>query len=313
MIALALGLLIVFLWWPLPRKNEWALWWTGILLLLIGSQIAYPKTFIAISLGFASLLTWLEAMRSILVRRFSTAPQLIRYNQKTFGLMVLNLVAWLPLLFRQSIHLSWFNQQLVLVARTVNGITTLGLVIFWLAIIALQFFSKPMKADYLIVLGAGLHHAKVPPVLAARLQQAIACWKLNPAAKIIVTGGILHGEDISEAQAMADYLMAHDIPQTQIIREEQAMNTWDNLRNCQKLLPTPVKNNQKVVVVTSSFHVFRTKNYLRRLSLDWNISPSKTPWRLQPLTVIRDYLGIVRDHYRSWLVILIVGLIISEI
>lgn len=45
MIILTLSLLIILLWWPLPKKNEWALCWTGLLLILIGGQIGYPKTF----------------------------------------------------------------------------------------------------------------------------------------------------------------------------------------------------------------------------------------------------------------------------
>ena len=301
MIILTLSLLIILLWLPLPKKNEWALCWTGLLLILIGGQIGYPKIFTAVSLGVASLLSWLEPIRAILVRYFSTDAQLIKYNQKTFGLMFLNLFICLPLLFKHQRYFTWFNHQVILTALIVNGITTLGLVIFWGAIITAQLLSRPVKSDYLIVLGAGLRQGKVPPVLAARLQQATACWRLNRNATIIVTGGILHGEQLSEAQAMAKYLINHGIPQGRIILEEQAMNTWDNLRNCQRLLQKQADPKQKTIVVTSSFHVFRTSNYLRKLKLSWSIVSSKTPWKLQPLTVVRDYLGIIRDHYRSWL------------
>lgn len=313
MIILTLSLLIILLWWPLPKKNEWALCWTGLLLILIGGQIGYPKTFTAVSLGVASLLSWLESIRAILVRHFSTDAQLIKYNQKTFGLMFLNLFICLPLLFKYQGYFTWFNHQVILTALIVNGITTLGLVIFWGAIITAQLLSRPVKADYLIVLGAGLRQGKVPPVLAARLQQATACWRLNHNATIIVTGGILHGEQLSEAQAMAKYLINHGIPQDRIILEEQAMNTWDNLRNCQRLLQKQADPKQKIVVITSSFHIFRTFNYLRKLKLSWPLVSSKTPWKLQPLTVVRDYLGIIRDHYRSWLAILLVILVIAEL
>ena len=123
----------------------------------------------------------------------------------------------------------------------------------------------------------------------------------------------MHGEQLSEAQAMAKYLINHGIPQDRIILEEQAMNTWDNLRNCQRLLQKQADPKQKIVVITSSFHIFRTFNYLRKLKLSWPLVSSKTPWKLQPLTVVRDYLGIIRDHYRSWLAILLVILVIAEL
>ncbi|WP_314737393.1 YdcF family protein [Limosilactobacillus urinaemulieris] len=313
MIILILSLLIILLWWPLPKKNEWALYWTGLLLILIGGQIGYPKVFTAFSLGVASLLIWLESIRAILVRHFSTDAQLLKYNQKTVVLMLLNLFICLPLLFKHQGDFPWFNHQVILTALIVNGITTLGLVIFWGAVITIQLLSRPVKADYLIVLGAGLRHGKVPPVLAARLQQAVACWNLNRNATIIVTGGILRGEKLSEAKAMAKYLTTHGIPQDRIVLEEQAMNTWDNLQKCQKLLQKQAEPKQKIIVVTSSFHAFRAYNYLRKLKLSWSIVSSNTPWKLQPLTVIRDYLGIIRDHYRSWLAILFVLLVIAEL
>ncbi|WP_251575418.1 YdcF family protein [Limosilactobacillus agrestimuris] len=313
MIIFALALLIILLWWPLPKKNEWALCWTGILLILIGGQICYPEKITAISLGTASLLTWLELISIVLIRRFSKENRLVRDNYKAFALILLNLIFWLPLLFEPAEQFSWFGQQVIFCARVVNGITTLGLLIFWGSTILLQVFSKPVNADYLIVLGAGLRHGKVPPILAARLQQAISCWQLNDESTIIVTGGLLHGAQLSEAQAMADYLISHGIPKNKILLEEQAKNTWANLQNCQKLLQSRIKPNPKVVVVTSSFHVLRTKSYLWRLGLKWSLSPSRTPWKFQSLTVIRDYLGILRDHYRSWLGLLIIVIIIGEL
>ncbi|MBB1063336.1 YdcF family protein [Limosilactobacillus fastidiosus] len=313
MIIFALALLILLLWWPLPKKNEWALCWTGILLLLIGGQICYPENVTAISLGTASLLTWLELISLVLIRRFSKESRLIIDNCKAFALIILNLIFWLPLLFKSGEQFSWLGHQVILIAQIVNGITTLGLLIFWATTIILQAFSKPISADYLIVLGAGLCHGKVPPVLAARLQQAISCWRLNNKSIIVVSGGLLRGAKLSEAQAMADYLISHGIPQNKILLEEQAQNTWANLQNCQKLLQKWIKPNQKVVVVTSSFHVLRTKSYLQKLGLNWALSPSRTPWKLQSLTVIRDYLGILRDHYRVWLGLLIIAIIVGEV
>jgi uncharacterized SAM-binding protein YcdF (DUF218 family) len=291
---------------------EWPLCWTGILLILIGGEIAYPETFTAPALGTASLLTWLESIGIVLIRRFSEPHKLIKYNQKVLALMLLNLFGWLPLLFNQTYQYSWFNQQIILVAQVINGVATLGLILYWLVIIWQQLFSKPESADYLVVLGAGLRQGKVPPVLAARLDQAIKCWQLNTKAKIIVTGGILHGESISEAQAMDDYLVAKGIPQTQIILEERAMNTWENLKNCQKLLLRRRQLDTKIQVVTSSFHVLRTSDYLRQLGLGWPTIASKTPWQLQPLTVVRDYLGVLRDHLYSWLTLLVIVVLICE-
>ena len=312
MMIIALFVLIILLWLPLPQKIEWPLWWTGILLILIGGEIVYPVTFTAVSLGVATLLTWLEAIIAILIRRFSDPSRLLQFNYKTLALMLLNVLGWLPMLFHQPYQDWWFNEQIIIWARVIDSVSTIGLIIFWLFVLMLQTIKRPVYADDIIVLGAGLQHGKVPPVLAERLNRAMTCWHLNPSAQIIVTGGQLHGENISEAHAMAKYLMGKGVPQGKITLEDHAMNTWDNLRNCRQILADQNKLGKKIVVVTSSFHVLRVRNYTQRLKLSWPVIASKTPWRFQPLTIVRDYLGIIRDHYRMWIGLQLVLIMICE-
>lgn len=312
MIALALLCVIALLWWPLPPKQTLTLCLTAIILILVGEEIAYPVTFNAFSLGTVSLITWLEIIYVVLIRRFSRPHRLLAYNQKVLGLLLINVFVWLPLLFKQGEQPFWLNQQIIIWALVVNGIVTLGLLIFWTFIIALQGLARPLAADYLVVLGAGLHNGAVPPVLAERLNQAISCWQLNTDARIIVTGGILRNENISEAQAMKEYLVERGVPSAAVILEDRALNTWQNLKNCAQIIHQQNLQRVKVVVITSSFHVLRTRNYLHRLGFEWIIVPSNTPWSLQPLTVTRDYLGIIRDHYRSWIILLIIIGVLAE-
>ena len=164
MMIIALFVLIILLWLPLPQKIEWPLWWTGILLILIGGEIVYPVTFTAVSLGVATLLTWLEAIIAILIRRFSDPSRLLQFNYKTLALMLLNVLGWLPMLFHQPYQDWWFNEQIIIWARVIDSVSTIGLIIFWLLVLMLQTFKQSVHADDIIVLGAGLQHGKVPPV-----------------------------------------------------------------------------------------------------------------------------------------------------
>ncbi|WP_225349430.1 YdcF family protein [Limosilactobacillus reuteri] len=104
--------------------------------------------------------------------------------------------------------------------------------------------------------------------------------------------GIVQKAKESEAEVMAAYLIAHGIPARKIIRETQALNTWQNLAFASQLIKP-----QETVVVTSDFHVLRARAYARKMGLNWSFISSKTPWRYCPLTFIRDYLGIIRDHW----------------
>lgn len=313
MIVIGLFLLILLIWWPLPSKVELPLFFTGGLLILIGGNVAYPDQFAAIGIGCGCLITWLEAIIAILIRRFANPERLLQFNGKTLCLMGVNYLVWLPLLFRQPLNGGWLSQQIIIWAQVINGLTSLGLLVFWLLILLCQQSSKPQAARVIIVLGAGLHKGKVPPVLAERLKMALKCWQEDQQAMIIVTGARLRDEKISEAAAMAQYLEQLGLPEDNIIYEERAKNTWDNLKNCQQLIQERSILERGIIVITSSFHVIRTKNYVQRLHLDWPVIASKTPWRYQPLTIVRDYLGIIRDHYRSWLVLLLLGIIVLEL
>lgn len=93
------------------------------------------------------------------------------------------------------------------------------------------------------------------------------------------------------------------------------MNTWQNLQNCMELIAAdwPGPSAPQIIVVTSSFHVLRARSYARQLGLNVFFAAAPTSWRYQPLTVVRDYLGNIRDHRYIAIILLICELIVAEI
>lgn len=243
---------------------------------------------------------WYLTLDLVLVRRFSNYRAVPQYNCWAFLAMLFNLLVCLPLLAYVLIGVTGpaLLRQLGLVIMVGDGVITLGLLAFTLLTWFLRLLPQPRQADYLIVLGAGLNDGQVPPILAARLDYALACWHQLPNVKVIVTGGTLRGEKISEAQAMGDYLKKRGLPINQLIYEPQALNTWQNLLASRQLIREDwqEKRNPHVAVITNSFHLLRAWNYGRRMHARLKFYAARTPWRYQPLTVIRDYCGILRDH-----------------
>ena len=86
--------------------------------------------------------------------------------------------------------------------------------------ISLAFYGRndnvTFREDAVIVLGKGLDGDKVPVNLAKRLDKAIEYHEKNPRALIVVSGGKGNEEKLSEAQAMADYLISRDIAENSI-------------------------------------------------------------------------------------------------
>ncbi|MCC4369572.1 YdcF family protein [Limosilactobacillus reuteri] len=258
------------------------------------------------------VLCWGITIRLILIRHLNSEIKVARFNMVAFVLMLVNLAVVLPIfafllknLPSQSV--SW---QSALIVTTIDVLSTFNLILFCVFSCCTRLRKCPATVQDFLVLGAAVKHGQVPPVLATRLDKAINCWKTHQSAKIIVSGGIVQNAKTSEAEVMAAYLIAHGIPARKIICETQALNTWQNLAFASQLI-----KSQETVVVTSDFHVLRARTYARKMGLNWSFVSSKTPWRYCPLTFIRDYLGIIRDHWwvfcGSTLLLLLVELILK--
>lgn len=120
--------------------------------------------------------------------------------------------------------------------------------------------KKPEKdADYLIVLGAHVNGRRITNSLMRRLDAAYEYLFWNPRTMVIVSGGQGRGEDISEADAMAENLLERGIEEKRIIREDKSVSTEENLRFSGRLILGGYSSGieKKVVVVSNDFHIYR--------------------------------------------------------
>ena len=73
-----------------------------------------------------------------------------------------------------------------------------------------------------------------------------------------------HPPTQTEAALMYQYALSLDIPKKALFLEEHSQNTAENAFYITKLFLEP-KNWKKVIVITSDFHVSRTKNFFAKL------------------------------------------------
>ena len=216
-------------------------------------------------------LLWTFTIYLILIRRVKNRARSLAYNRWTAIMMSLNMLVCLPGLWSLPLaRLPKLGQQLWLLVITTDSLATAGLIMMGLSVLLLRVWPHPRATDYLVVLGAGLTKGQVPPVLAARLDSAYRFWKVHPETVVIVSGGDVHGDQVTQARAMADYLQRLGVVATKILLESQARNTWQNLVNSRKLIAQHWHREGKprVTVVTSSFHVPRAMLYTHRLGLN---------------------------------------------
>ena len=105
-------------------------------------------------------------------------------------------------------------------------------------------------------------------------------------ATVIACGGTGDDEIIAEATVMARWLHARGIPG--VVEESESTSTIENLRNAAPLVP-----KAPVIVVTSDFHVFRTRWLTRRHGLaGWTVEGAPTPARYWSTSMLREFLAL---------------------
>lgn len=147
--------------------------------------------------------------------------------------------------------------------------------------------------DSILILGAqvrGSNKETAYPstVLKERLNTALAFIGKNPQASIIVCGGKGADEPDSEANVMAKYLIENGVHSSKIIREDQSTSTKENIANAQKKIRL-----QNTVIVTSDFHIYRSKLLAHRLGIE-NISglPAKSQTSITTNMYAREILAL---------------------
>ncbi len=124
------------------------------------------------------------------------------------------------------------------------------------------------KEDAIIVLGAAVHGKALSRSLKNRLDTAIKYNKSNPDALIIVSGGKGQGEDITEAEAMENYLLQNGVPQSCIIKEDAATSTYQNFLLSKAIIKEKIGNNANVAYITNEYHIMRAGLCAKQAGID---------------------------------------------
>ncbi|WP_084525456.1 YdcF family protein [Nocardia vaccinii] len=134
----------------------------------------------------------------------------------------------------------------------------------------------------IVILGYGLQpDGRMRPELIQRLEAGYVQAILAPAAPVIVTGGNPH-HGVTEAQAMAGWLIAHGIPRSRIHAETRAETTVQNAKYSHHVMDTI--GARRAVVVTSSNHVGRAVGDFVSAGVPviGTLTPDQAPLRVIP-------------------------------
>jgi uncharacterized SAM-binding protein YcdF (DUF218 family) len=125
-------------------------------------------------------------------------------------------------------------------------------------------------ADAIAVFGAAEYDGRPSPVLRARLDHALTLFREHLAPLIVTLGGGGDTRD-SEGGVGHDYLLAHGVPENQIIAETQSTNTEESAA---RLAAIARENHlNRILAVSDGTHLFRIRAVLSSMGLNVATSP----------------------------------------
>ena len=177
--------------------------------------------------GISGILTDIFRRRKILNRKYLI---LIFGIMVTFSAIIPNLI----------------DNKITIFIKYISIYFSLTFIIFCIASIIVNLNIRKRTYNVIIVLGGYLLNGnQLTRALTKRLNLAIELYnsqKERP--KIIVSGGKIREETITEAEAMEKYLISKNIPIQDIIKEDKSKNTLENFKfSKQKLEELNISEN----------------------------------------------------------------------
>lgn len=195
------------------------------------------------------------------------------------------------------------NEHFILAVKYMKPIICIGIVCFILLQIIIVAYPKQNNkpTDYILVLGAGLRNGtEISLSLKDRLDTTLDYINnYNSNSYIVVSGGQGSDENIPEALAMANYLIANSIPEDRIIIEDKSVNTFENFKlskvKIEEHSNKPISDSS-VKIITTDFHAFRGNLLAKRNGyVDINLYTTKTIPYLIPVFYTRESIAIVKS------------------
>ena len=130
------------------------------------------------------------------------------------------------------------------------------------------------KASAIVVMGAAQWNGVPSPVLAGRLDHAVALYEEGVAPLIVVTGGKQAGDAVTQGRSGYEYLRAKGVPDEAIKVEVEGTNSYEELSASALILEQAGVGNE-VVIVTDPYHALRAGEIAEEVGLHPHVSPTQ--------------------------------------
>lgn len=185
-------------------------------------------------------------------------------------------------------------------------------VLFAVSLVAINFFViatttnnmweeselTGLQADYALVLGASLNQDGTPsPMLAERMDQGIALYRNGAARQLLVSGDGSRDQYYNEADAMRRYALARDVPEKDIILDENGLSTYDSIAHAHDTYGA-----ESLVIVSQRYHLYRSVYIGESFGMQtYGVPSDRRDW---PNQEMREFPARIKDFMRTLMPIL---------
>jgi uncharacterized SAM-binding protein YcdF (DUF218 family) len=154
------------------------------------------------------------------------------------------------------------------------------------SIAARQSWPDVGEVDAVLVLGTSSTLRGTPnPCMSVRVSAGVALVERGLADTLIVSGGLDPRDGFVEAETMRDLAVEAGLDPSQIVVEDRATSTIENLVFAIETLDAP---DPRLIVVTEPFHMPRAMFAARRLGISAQAAPSPRCPDRDPTWVARE-------------------------
>ena len=153
---------------------------------------------------------------------------------------------------------------------TIVGLAMAAALVF--AVSAAVLWSAPdsspeLEADYALLLGCSLRNGQATPELVRRCQTALDWLEAHPHGLLVVSGGDPGHQGVTEAAVMAAWLRNPGANAKQILLEDQASDTRENLLFSKTLVEGQARTQHRPHhdMLVAGIHQLRTQRRRHRL------------------------------------------------
>lgn len=122
--------------------------------------------------------------------------------------------------------------------------------------------DEARPVDAIVILGAAQYVGRPSPVLRARLDHGLELYRNGLAPFVITTGGAGEDPSFSEGGVGHDYLLAHGIPDANLIAETQGGDTLESVKRVAVIMHT--NRLRSCVAVSDAYHLYRVKRLMEK-------------------------------------------------